>query len=51
MECRASSIVGAKDLSQEEYDEISQQKKIGKTTTDENLQAEKHYVHNFRIDQ
>ena len=38
VEHRASSIVGAKDLSQEEYDEISKRKKMGKTTTDENLQ-------------
>ncbi|MFM7979423.1 MAG: hypothetical protein ACKPKO_08925, partial [Candidatus Fonsibacter sp.] len=47
VESRASSIVGAKDLTQEEYDEISQRKKMGKTMTDENLQADKHYWHNF----
>ncbi|MFM7987912.1 MAG: hypothetical protein ACKPKO_52225, partial [Candidatus Fonsibacter sp.] len=32
---------------QEEYDEISQRNNIGKTTTDENLQADKHYWQNF----
>jgi len=47
VESRASSIVSAKDLSEEEYDEISQRKRIGKTTTDENLQCDKHYWQNF----
>ncbi|MFM7979573.1 MAG: hypothetical protein ACKPKO_09680, partial [Candidatus Fonsibacter sp.] len=47
VESRASSIASAKDLTQEEYDEISQRKKIGNTTTDENLQADKHYWQNF----
>ncbi|MFM7990581.1 MAG: hypothetical protein ACKPKO_65800, partial [Candidatus Fonsibacter sp.] len=47
VESRASSIVGAKDLAQEEYYEISQRKKMGKTMTDENLQADKHYWQNF----
>ncbi|MFM7988166.1 MAG: hypothetical protein ACKPKO_53520, partial [Candidatus Fonsibacter sp.] len=47
VETRASSIANAKDLTQEEYDEISQRKKIGKTTTDDNLQADKHYWQNF----
>ncbi|MFM7978562.1 MAG: hypothetical protein ACKPKO_04535, partial [Candidatus Fonsibacter sp.] len=47
VEFRASSIVGATDLTKEEYDEISQRKKMGKTTTDENLQADKHYWQNF----
>ena len=47
MESRASSIVGAKGLTQEEDDEISHRKKMGKTTTDENLQADKHYWQNF----
>ena len=46
-ECRAISIVGAKDLPQEEYGEISKRKKMGKTTTDENLRADKHYWQNF----
>ncbi|MFM7981935.1 MAG: hypothetical protein ACKPKO_21710, partial [Candidatus Fonsibacter sp.] len=32
---------------QEEYDEISQRNNMGKTTTDENLQADKHYWQNF----
>ncbi|MFM7983954.1 MAG: hypothetical protein ACKPKO_31980 [Candidatus Fonsibacter sp.] len=41
MEPRASSIVGAKDFSKEEYDEIFQRKEMGKTTTDESLQADK----------
>ncbi|MFM7988222.1 MAG: hypothetical protein ACKPKO_53805, partial [Candidatus Fonsibacter sp.] len=39
--------MGAKDLSQEEHDEISQRKQMGKTTTDEKLQTEKHYWQNF----
>ncbi|MFM7989208.1 MAG: hypothetical protein ACKPKO_58830, partial [Candidatus Fonsibacter sp.] len=39
--------MGAQDLTQEEYKEISQRKKIGKTTTDDNLQCDKHYWHNF----
>ena len=47
VELRASSILGAKDLAQEEYDEISKRKNMGKTTTDENLQAKKHYWQNF----
>ena len=47
VESMASSIAGAKDLTQEEYDEISKRKMMGKTTTDENLQAEKHYWQNF----
>ncbi|MFM7989759.1 MAG: hypothetical protein ACKPKO_61645, partial [Candidatus Fonsibacter sp.] len=47
VESRASIIVSAKDLTKEEYEEISQRKKIGKTTTDENLQCDKHYWQNF----
>ncbi|MFM7981515.1 MAG: hypothetical protein ACKPKO_19575, partial [Candidatus Fonsibacter sp.] len=47
VESKASSIASATDLTQEEYDEISQRKKIGKTTTDENLQCDKHYWQNF----
>ncbi|MFM7986169.1 MAG: hypothetical protein ACKPKO_43340, partial [Candidatus Fonsibacter sp.] len=47
MESRASSIVSAKDLTHEEYEEISHREKIGKTTTDENLQCDKHYWQNF----
>ena len=40
-ECNFSNIVEAKDFSHEEYEDISKRKKMGKTTTDENLQAEK----------
>ncbi|MFM7985780.1 MAG: hypothetical protein ACKPKO_41345, partial [Candidatus Fonsibacter sp.] len=47
VESRASSIVSAKDLTHEEYEEISHRKKIGKTSTDENLQCDKHYWQNF----
>ena len=47
VESRTISIVGATDLSQEEYDDISQRKKMGKTTTGEHLQADKHYWQNF----
>ena len=46
-ECKVSNIVEAKDLTNEEYEEISKRKKMGKTTTEENLQAEKHYWQNF----
>ncbi|MFM7980036.1 MAG: hypothetical protein ACKPKO_12040, partial [Candidatus Fonsibacter sp.] len=35
VESRAISIVGAKELTQEEYEDISQRKKMGNTTTDE----------------
>ena len=47
VESKASSIITAKDLTQEEYEEISERKRIGKTTTEENLQAEKHYWQRF----
>ncbi|MFM7980641.1 MAG: hypothetical protein ACKPKO_15110 [Candidatus Fonsibacter sp.] len=47
VESRASSIVSAMDLTQEEYEEISHRKKIGRTTTDDNLQAEEHYWQNL----
>ncbi|MFM7980671.1 MAG: hypothetical protein ACKPKO_15265 [Candidatus Fonsibacter sp.] len=43
VESKAGSIAIAKDLTQEESAEISHRKKIGKTTTDDNLQADKHY--------
>ena len=44
---RSATSWSAKDLSHEEYEEISKRKKMGKTTTEENLQAEKHYWQNF----
>ena len=47
VESEASSIITAKDLTQEEYEEISERKRMGKTTTEENLQAEKHYWQRF----
>ncbi|MFM7978708.1 MAG: hypothetical protein ACKPKO_05280, partial [Candidatus Fonsibacter sp.] len=47
VESRASIIVSAKDLTHEEYEEISHRNNIGKTTTDENLQCDKHYWQNF----
>ena len=47
MESKASSIVTAKDLTQDEYEGISERKRMGKTTTDENLQAEKHSWQKF----
>ena len=43
----ANSIGGAKDLTNEDYDDISQRKTMGKTTTEDNLQAEKHYWQSF----
>jgi hypothetical protein len=47
VESKASSIVTAKDLTQEEYEEISNRKRMGNTTTEEILQAEKHYWQKF----
>ena len=46
-EQKVSNILEAKDLTHDEYEEISKRKKMGKTTTDENLQAEKHYWQRF----
>ncbi len=42
-----SNIVEAKDLSHEQYEDISNRKKTDNTTTDNDLQAEKHYWQNF----
>ena len=47
MECRASSVVAAKDLSQEEYLDTSKRMNMGKTTTNNNLQAYRHHWQNF----
>jgi hypothetical protein len=41
----------AKGLTHDENEEISKRKKMGKTTTDENLQAEKHYWQKFFLAQ
>ena len=41
----------AKDLAHDEYEEIPKRKKMGNTTTEENLQAEKHYWQNFFLAQ
>ena len=38
---KVSSIMEAKDLELDEYEEISTRKKMGKTTTEENYQCEK----------
>ena len=42
-EQKVTNILEAKDLSHEEYEDISKRKNMGKTTAEENLQAEKHY--------
>ena len=39
----------AKDLEPSEYEEISARKKMGKTTTEENYQCEKHFWKRFFI--
>ena len=46
-EQKVSNILEAKDLAHDEYEEISKRKKMGKSTTEENLQAEKHYWQTF----
>ncbi|MFM7980666.1 MAG: hypothetical protein ACKPKO_15240, partial [Candidatus Fonsibacter sp.] len=46
-ECRVSNILDAKGLAQYEYEDISKRKKMGNTTTEENLQAEKRYWQRF----
>ena len=46
---RVSSILEAKDLDPDEYEEITTRKKMGKTTTDENNQWEKHFWKRFFV--
>ena len=42
-QAKVEQIITAKDLTNEEYEELSLKKKMGKTTTEENLQCEKKY--------
>jgi hypothetical protein len=44
---KISAILEAKDLTPEEYEEIAARKKAGKTTTQENFRAEKHFWQRF----
>ena len=40
-------VLTAKDLTSEEYEELSLKKKMGKTTTEDNLRVEKKFWQNF----
>ena len=42
-QAKVEQIITAKDLTNEEYEELSLKKKMGNTTTEENLQCEKKY--------
>ena len=44
---KVSSILESKDLDPDEYEEITTRKKMGKTTTEENYQWEKHFWKRF----
>ena len=44
---KISAILEAKDLELDEYEEITTRKKMGKTTTEENYQWEKHFWKRF----
>ena len=44
---KIEQILTAKDLTLEEYEELSLKKKMGKTTTQENLQVEKRFWQNY----
>ena len=46
-QAKLEQILTAKDLTSEEYEELSLKKKMGKTTTEENLQVEKKFWQNF----
>ena len=46
-QAKLEQILTAKDLTSEEYEELSLKKNMGKTTTEENLQVEKKFWHNF----
>ena len=46
-QAKIEQILTAKDLSNEEYEELSLKKKMGKTTTEENLQVEKRFWQQF----
>jgi len=46
-QAKLEQILTAKDLTSEEYEELSLKKKMGKTTTEENLQVEKRFWQNF----
>jgi hypothetical protein len=40
---KIDAILQAKDLTNDEFDELSEKKKAGKTTTEQNYQVDKHY--------
>jgi hypothetical protein len=44
---KIEQIMNAEDLSETEFEELSQNKKAGKTTTAENFKVEKQYWQNF----
>ena len=46
---KLDSIVGANDLNQTEFDQLSDLKKQGKTTTEENFQVDKHYWQRYLL--
>ena len=49
---KAEQIMSAKDLTHEEFEELSLKKKSGKTTTEENLQVDKwHYQRRMATDE
>ena len=46
-QAKVEQILTAKDLTDEEYEELSLKKKTGKTTTEENRQVEKRFWQHF----
>jgi hypothetical protein len=46
---KLNSIVGAKDLTRTEFEELSELKKQGKTTTEENFQVDKYYWQRYLV--
>ena len=46
---RLEATIGAKDLTRAEFEELSELKKQGKTTTEENFQVDKHYWQRYLV--
>jgi hypothetical protein len=46
---RLEGIIGAKDLSREEFEELAELKKQGKTTTEENFAVDKHFWKRYLV--
>ena len=46
---KVSNFLEAKDLAHDEYEDISKRTSMGEATTEDNLQAEKHYWQNFLL--